>query len=657
MSDEILCPKCNAANPRGTAYCGKCGASLEAVAGDGGEEADPLIGQMVGDRFMVKRKIGEGGMGIVYEADQIAIDRIVALKVLHPNLSDDTVYARFRNEAAASSRLSHPNTITVFDFGKTEQGSLYIAMEFVSGKSLDDEIEENGAMDWRRTCRVGMQICGSLQEAHDNGIIHRDLKPENVMLCERGGEADVAKVLDFGIAKILEDEGQDQRKALTKTGMVFGTPQYMSPEQIRGETVDSRSDIYSTGVILYQMLAGRLPFTSETPMGMLTKHLMDTPPKFEEIDSSLEVPEELERLVMDALAKDAADRPATMRELGERMESVLATAGGTAAAAGATQAGAAVSGGSPPTQASSARTAKTSGSGLPETVVPDEPIAPGPAAGSGAGKGKGLIVGISIGALVLLLAGGAAAWYFVWGPGAGGEGGSAQQQLAQGAGQGTAQQLAQVGQSSPPVGPQAGGGSAAGGQQATGDAADGGQALPPLPAVPEEDEEEGDEEEEEKKSGSASGGKGGSKKADAPCRVSASKDVVAGAMLANLKRMEGAIKRCARSNGDHRTVFSFQVPSGGDNLEKIKVVESAGMDTCLQRILDSKLAVTDEGVRSGKAIFDIEKHGGAIDSCKIHVSASKSLAKVKPVFPGKKKPGKKKDKKKSQGGLKIIKKP
>ncbi|MFO8071611.1 MAG: serine/threonine-protein kinase [Polyangia bacterium] len=656
MSDEILCPKCNAANPRGTAYCGKCGASMEAVAGNGGEEADPLLGQMVGDRFKVKRKIGEGGMGIVYEADQIAIDRIVALKVLHPNLSDGTVYARFRNEAAASSRLGHPNTITVFDFGKTEQGSLYIAMEFVSGKSLDDEIEDNGALDWRRTCRIGMQICGSLQEAHDNGIIHRDLKPENVMLCERGGEVDVAKVLDFGIAKILEDEGQDQRKALTKTGMVFGTPQYMSPEQIRGEKVDARSDIYSMGVILYQMLAGRLPFTSETPMGMLTKHLMDTPPKFEEMDSSLEVPEELERLVMEALAKDAADRPATMRELGERMESVLATAGGTAVAAGATQAGAAVSGGSPPTRASSARTAGTPGSGLPETVVPDEPIAPGTAAGAGSGKGKGLIVGISIGALVLLLAGGAAAWYFVWGPGAGGDREVGQQQLAQDAGQGTAQQLAQVGQSPPPVGPQAGGGPAAGDQQASGGSADAGQALPPLPAVPEDDEEEKDEEKDEKKK--KSGGKGGSKKTNAPCRVSASKDLVAGAVLANLKRMEGAIKRCAKTNGDHRTVFSFRVPSGGDHLERIKVVESAGMDTCLQRILDSKLAVTDKGSRSGKASFDIEKSSGTIDSCKIQVSASKSLAKVKPVFPGKKKPEKKKpEKKKGKSGLKIIKKP
>ncbi|HUT79141.1 MAG TPA: serine/threonine-protein kinase, partial [Polyangia bacterium] len=341
MADEIICPKCGALNAAGTIFCGKCGTNV-ASADAGAEAEDPLIGSFVGDRFLVRRKLGEGGMGVVYEAEQTAIDRMVALKVLHPHLTDESLYARFRNEAAASSRLNHPNTITIYDFGRSANGSLYIAMEFVSGRSLDAEIVDHGALEWRRACRVGMQICGSLQDAHEHGIVHRDLKPDNVMLCERGGDRDVVKVLDFGIAKIMEDDGQDQRKALTKTGMVFGTPQYMSPEQIRGEKVDARSDIYSTGVILYHMLCGVLPFTSETPMGLLTKHLLDVPPPFSAVPAGSQIPPELEQVVMQTLAKDPAERPSSMKALAERLgqvsgltggQTALGTAVGTAASA------------------------------------------------------------------------------------------------------------------------------------------------------------------------------------------------------------------------------------------------------------------------------------------------------------------------------------
>ncbi len=359
---------------------------------------DPFVGTFVGERFLVKRKIGEGGMGVVYEAEQTAIDRRVALKVLHPHLTDEELYARFRNEAAASSRLEHPNTITVYDFGRTENNSLYIAMEFITGTSLDDDIKKNGAVEWQRACRIGAQICSSLRNAHEHGIIHRDMKPENIMLCQRGDDGDFVKVLDFGIAKILEEDGTDQRKALTKTGMVFGTPQYMSPEQIRGEKIDARSDIYSVGVILYQMLTGKLPFKADTPMGLLTRHLMDPPPPFRDMNAGNRVPSALEALVMKTLAKDAAERPQTMKELGHALDALIGIGhSGKTTVAGAVPVG--LEGGS------------FEGAGAVGT--PSAGIT-----GMTERRGSGPVVAIVVVAALLLLAAGAGAWYFLVGPGA-----------------------------------------------------------------------------------------------------------------------------------------------------------------------------------------------------------------------------------------------
>jgi len=372
LADETLCPRCSAANPEGTGFCGKCGAGLVSTT-MAEAQPDPLIGALIDGRFHVKRKLGEGGMGVVYEAEQTAFGRKVALKLLHPHVTDKILFARFRNEAAAASRLDHPNTITVFDFGEAEAGSLYIAMELIEGASLDEEIRKGGALEWRRAARIAKQICGSLANAHENGVVHRDLKPENVMLLERDTEKDFVKVLDFGIAKIMAGDGEDQRQALTKTGMVLGTPQYMSPEQIRGEKVDARSDIYSTGVIVYQMLTGALPFNSGTPMGLLTKHLMDQPPPFAQVSPANQVPPQLERLVMRMLAKTAGERPQTMHEVAERIAAIPAKGGPV------------------------------------KTIVMDA------AAAKKKGKG-GMIAGIAIGAVLLLGGGGTAVWYFAAGP-------------------------------------------------------------------------------------------------------------------------------------------------------------------------------------------------------------------------------------------------
>ncbi len=390
MVDDIICSKCNAQNPPDTIFCGKCGTKIEQTE-TVGVTADPLIDSFVGDRFLVRERLGEGGMGVVYRAEQTAINRTVALKVLHASLTQDrSLHARFQNEAAASSRLNHPNTITVYDFGQTESQSLYIAMEYVDGKSLDDEIRSGGAMDWRRTCRLAVQMCGSLADAHQNNIVHRDLKPENVMLCRRGEEDDFVKVLDFGIAKIMEDDGTDQVKALTKTGMVFGTPQYMSPEQIRGEKVDQRTDIYSMGVIIYQMLTGVLPFVAEQPMGLLSKHLMDSPPPFKK--AHVDVPMEIEAVVMAALEKEADKRPQSMKELGDRLE--------VAAGFGAGSSPAVVAAGVPP------------GHDIPATLeMPSSSGAGDGAVGSAGQRKQGLVVALTVGVLLLLGAGGA--WYFL----------------------------------------------------------------------------------------------------------------------------------------------------------------------------------------------------------------------------------------------------
>ncbi|MBN2344189.1 MAG: protein kinase [Deltaproteobacteria bacterium] len=398
MAEETLCPKCNAINPGDTAFCSKCGTALGGTTS--GDKEDPFIGSFVGERFLVKRKLGEGGMGVVYEAEQTAMDRKVALKVLHPHLNDDELYARFRNEAAASSKLEHPNIITVYDFGRTENDSLYIAMEFISGKSLDDEIKENGAMDWQRACRIGSQICGALRNAHEKSIIHRDMKPENVMLCRRGDEVDFVKVLDFGIAKLMDDGATDQRKALTKTGMVFGTPQYMSPEQVRGEKLDARSDIYSVGIIMYEMLTGSLPFTADTPMGLLTKHLMDTPPAFNAINPNAGVPPELEAVVMGALSKSADDRPQTMKEFRAALDRLIGIEH-----SGKTTVAAVVNSGA----ATSAQTQKSAATmPMPATSAPTPVVRQ---------KSSSPVIGIIAGVMVLLVAGGGAAWYFLMGPG------------------------------------------------------------------------------------------------------------------------------------------------------------------------------------------------------------------------------------------------
>ena len=277
--------------------------------------SDPWVGRVIGDRYKVVRSLGRGGMGKVFLADQrmgTAI-RKVALKALHPDLaSEPSIAVRFNREAETVIKLSHPNTITFYDFGQSEDGTLYIVMEYIEGVSLA-RLVEKGPIEPERIENILSQICASLHEAHDLGIIHRDLKPENVILTERASQKDFVKLLDFGIAKRTELDTDSLQ--LTRAGVVLGTPPYMSPEQFAGQRLDPRSDVYSLGVMGYEMLTGRLPFTAKTPWEWATQHLSIAPPPIPDVIEGREIPERFRRTILRALAKEVDDRPSSVKKL------------------------------------------------------------------------------------------------------------------------------------------------------------------------------------------------------------------------------------------------------------------------------------------------------------------------------------------------------
>ncbi len=322
---QTYCNHCGTPNPQEARFCSTCGTSIGSGGNIGQNQTpdDPFVGKLIGHRFIVQKKIGEGGMGVVYRGVQTGIERPVALKLLHREYARDAnLLERFKNEAATASMLTHPNTVTIYDFGSTDDGSLYIAMEFLEGRELSQLIREEGALEWERACDIAIQICHSLEEAHNNRIIHRDLKPDNIMLSSRGSRIDIVKVLDFGIAKMKNREAQTQ---LTAAGEIFGTPEYMSPEQIKGDALTPASDIYSLGVILYHMLTGVLPFIAPQPMALLVKHLTDVPPPFNQANSTINVPSELEMLVMMSLAKSVKERPQSMADIAMFLKTLVQT--------------------------------------------------------------------------------------------------------------------------------------------------------------------------------------------------------------------------------------------------------------------------------------------------------------------------------------------
>ena len=265
---------------------------------------------MLKGKYRVEELIGEGGMGKVYRAKQLTLDKPVVLKVLRQTLlSDERTVARFQREAKAASRLNHPNSISVLDFGELEDAALFIAMEFVSGRDLHQILSKEWPLPEGRVVRIVAQVLSALSDAHGAAVIHRDLKPENIMVEQRRGEPDFVKVLDFGIAKITDASGDDG-PALTRAGFVCGTPEYMSPEQARGGSLDPRSDLYAVGVILYQLTSGLLPFESDTAVGFASKHLTEEPVPPSKRRPDARISPALEDLIMRALSKSPHDRPA-----------------------------------------------------------------------------------------------------------------------------------------------------------------------------------------------------------------------------------------------------------------------------------------------------------------------------------------------------------
>ncbi|MBN2800939.1 MAG: serine/threonine protein kinase [Deltaproteobacteria bacterium] len=274
------------------------------------EAADPLIGQVVAGRFKVKRLLDRGGMGKVYLAEQVPLGRTVALKTLNMADPSGEYKQRFFLEASHASKLTHSNTVRIFDYGATGEGLYFIAMEYLEGRSLDRVIKTAAPLDPLRVVHIAQQVCGALDEAHGAGLVHRDLKPGNIFLIRNGDDEDFAKLLDFGLVK---DLGKDS--GLSRTDMVLGSPHYISPEQVEARPVDARTDIYALGVILYHALAGQLPFSARNVLAMMMQHASKPPPTFAEKDANLKVPANLEALVRKCMSKAPDQRPASMREL------------------------------------------------------------------------------------------------------------------------------------------------------------------------------------------------------------------------------------------------------------------------------------------------------------------------------------------------------
>jgi tRNA A-37 threonylcarbamoyl transferase component Bud32 len=285
--------------------------------------ADPYLGNTIADRYRLDRKLGEGGMGVVYLGHHVVLEKAVAVKILAEDLTRrPDLVQRFLQEAKAASRIHHENVVDITDFGQTSSGTVFFVMELLEGRDLATLIRrEVGAVPWPRAKPILVQICRALAAAHGKNIIHRDMKPENVYLVVREGSADFVKVLDFGIAKMTGLE-ESSGARLTRTGMIFGTPEYMSPEQAQGTHPDQRVDIYAVGVIMYEMLTGQVPFRADTFMGVLTKHMFEVPVPPSQVRPALGITPELDAIVLKALAKDREQRFQSMVEFGNVIASV-----------------------------------------------------------------------------------------------------------------------------------------------------------------------------------------------------------------------------------------------------------------------------------------------------------------------------------------------
>jgi serine/threonine-protein kinase len=317
-----VCPRCRepaAPGARWDATCAEHGLAFVEARALVESGHDPLLGTTLAGRFVILSRIGSGSMGSVYRARQVAVGRDVALKIVRRDRAyDPETKARFEREARAVSMLTSPHTVTAFDFGEAEDGSWFLALEMLEGETLGERLRRERRLDWVEALRFASEALKSLAEAHAQGIIHRDLKPDNLFLArqrEPGGVREVCKILDFGIAKWVRDEEAPLDQLETLAGTVFGTPRYMSPEQAQGTQLDPRSDLYSLGVLLFQMLTGRAPFVDDDAVVVMAKHIKNPPPTFEEVAPGVAIPAPVEQLVRRALEKTPDMRPASAEQM------------------------------------------------------------------------------------------------------------------------------------------------------------------------------------------------------------------------------------------------------------------------------------------------------------------------------------------------------
>jgi serine/threonine protein kinase len=395
-----ICPTCGVEYGDEQKFCPSDGSSLRST-----QQGD-LVGGVVAERYHILKKLGEGGMGAVYLGEHVKMGRKSAIKVMSAQMANDAeAIARFNREAANASRINHPNVCAIYDFGETADGLIYLAMEFIEGGSLGAVLDQGGAIPAKRAAAILFQTADALQAAHDLGIVHRDLKPDNIMLARGRDGADIVKVVDFGIAKAMTgEEGQK----VTKTGLVVGTPEYMSPEQLSGDVLDGRSDIYSLALVYYRMVTGTLPFDADNTQEMMIKRLTDEPRSLGTVRPDLGAPPALEDAIRRALARMPGDRYTSAVEFASDVR--RATEGIVEAPAGiadaATQVISAQSGETAsqlaPTRAGPAQRAPTKTPATPTTPQPRPSTAAPP-------KKKAPVLAIAA-AAVVLAGGGTTAW-------------------------------------------------------------------------------------------------------------------------------------------------------------------------------------------------------------------------------------------------------